>query len=268
MMNPPSLFFLSGPLACMLLVVSACSGNGERRQDHQSAPVILAAASLQEAMEDIADAWAQQGHIRPSLSFAGTPTLARQVENGAPADVIMLADEEWMDALEARGLLKPGTRHAIVSNRLVIIAPVKTVPAPELATLADLPLALGSGRLAMGDPDSVPAGRYARAALRSLGLWDRLKNRLAPAESVRAAMALVERGEAPFGIVYASDLAASPKVRQVAMIDGASHPQIRFPAAVLDTSRHPDGPGFLAFLRSDEAARVYVRHHFTPMSRP
>lgn len=215
---------------------------------------MLAAASLQEAMGEAADAWAMGGHPAPVLSFAGTSALARQIEQGAPADLFVSADEEWMDTLERQGLLRPGTRGDLLGNRLVLIAP-KGSAARGLADLGD-------GRLALADTEAVPAGKYAKAALEHLGEWPGVADRIAPAENVRAALALVERGEAPLGIVYATDAMASAKVRVVRVFPADSHPPIRYPVAILATASDPDAAALRAFLASPEAQRIFARHGF------
>lgn len=242
----------------LTLALSACSGNGTS----PDRPVVLAPSSLQEALEEVADAWATQGHSRPVLSFAGSPTIARQITGGAPADIVLLADEQWMDRLEAENMLVSGTRRALLGNRLVLVAPLEAANAPISPTMDNLPALLTDGRLAMADPDSVPAGRYGRMALQTLGVWDELSGRIAPTESVRAALALVERGETPFGLVYASDLAASGNVRLAAELPAAAQPPIRYPAAILASSTHPDAPGFLAFLASPQAEAIFARYQF------
>jgi molybdate transport system substrate-binding protein len=177
---------------------------------------VLAAASLQESLTEAANAWTAKGHAKPILSFAASSALARQVIAGAPADLFLSADEEWMDAVAKAGLLRTGTRTTLLGNRLVLIAPasskVRLTPARGFA----LAKALGTGRLAIADPDAVPAGKYAKAALTALGVWPSVAAKVAPAENVRAAMALVERGAAPLGIVYATDARASKAVRSSA----------------------------------------------------
>ncbi len=225
-------------------------------------PLVLAAASLQEAMLEAADAWAAEGHQKPVVSFAASSALARQIEAGAPADLFVSADEEWMDHLQEKGLLRPGTRTQFLRNRLVLIAPRSD--RGEMAIRPGLPLAraLGQGRLAMADPDSVPAGRYGKAALQRLGVWGTVEGRVAAAENVRAALALVERGAAPFGIVYATDARASDQVRVAGVFPAASHPPIRYPLATLRASTHPDAEAFRRFLLSPEGMAVFVRHGF------
>jgi len=226
-------------------------------------PVVLAAASLQESLTEAANAWAAKGHAKPVISFAASSALARQVMAGAPADLFLSADEEWMDAVAKAGLLRAGTRTTLLGNRLVLIAPasskVRLTPARGFA----LARALGSGRLALADPDAVPAGKYAKAALTHLGVWTSVAAKIAPAENVRAAMALVERGAAPLGIVYATDARASKAVRVVGVFPASSHPPIRYPVALLKASRSRDAAGFRAFLLSKQGRAIFVRHGFS-----
>jgi molybdate transport system substrate-binding protein len=245
---------------CALLAV-AC--NRAEPQPAEQGPVVLAAASLHESLEDVAEAWAEQGHPAPTLSFAGSAALARQIENGAPADLVISADEEWMDELAQKGLLRDGTRQTLLGNTLVLIAPAASTAQVTLADPASLPTALDDGRLAMADPESVPAGRYGKAALEKLGSWDAIADRIAPGENVRAALALVENGQSPLGIVYATDALVSLKVKIVARFPGNSHPPIRYPAAVLKASQNADAAPFLAFLASPEARRIFAEHGFT-----
>lgn len=226
-------------------------------------PVVLAAASLQESLTEAADAWAAKGHAKPVISFAASSALARQVMAGAPADLFLSADEEWMDAVAKAGLLRAGTRTTLLGNRLVLIAPasskVRLTPARGFA----LARALGSGRLALADPDAVPAGKYAKAALTHLGVWASVAAKVAPAENVRAAMALVERSAAPLGIVYATDARASKAVRVVGVFPASSHPPIRYPVALLKASRSRDAAGFRAFLLSKQGRAIFARHGFS-----
>jgi molybdate transport system substrate-binding protein len=246
-------------LAVALLVLAACSPAAER-----DAPLVLAASSLQESMTEAGDAYAAQGHPRPVVAFAASSALARQIESGARADLFASADLEWMDRVEQAGLLQPGTRLEWLGNRLVLVAPGEGAPAVALEAPA-IARMLGDGRLAIADPDSVPAGRYGRAALDSLGLWAAVAERLARAENVRAALALVERGEAPLGIVYATDALAAPGVTVVATFPAASHPPIRYPLALL-AGAGEEGQGFYRFLVSAEGRGIFARHGFTPAS--
>jgi len=237
-------------LALLFPALLACSGAAEPEQG----PVVLAASSLQEALEEVGQAWVAEGHAAPVLSFAASSALARQVEQGAPADLFVSADEEWMDTLAGQNLLRAGTRTDLLSNRLVLV----TRKGGTVRRLADL----DDGRLALADPAAVPAGKYAKAALESLGQWQAVEARVVPAENVRAALALVERGEAPLGIVYTTDAMASDAVEVLETFPETSHPPIRYPAAVLAGSTHTDAAGFLAFIGSDKARRIFARHGF------
>lgn len=228
----------------------------------QRGPVVLAAASLHEALSDVARVWTARGHARPVISFAGSSALARQIEAGAPADLFIPADEQWMDHVSARGLIRAGSRVPFLSNRLVLVAPAQSKSRLVIAQGFPLARSLGNGRLAMADPDSVPAGRYGRAALTSLGAWPSLSGRIARAENVRAALALVERGEAPFGIVYATDARASKRVRVVGTFPASSHPPITYPLATLRTSTHPQAEAFRRFLLSREGKAILARRGF------
>ena len=228
----------------------------------QRAPLVLAAASLQESLSEAADAWAALGHPRPTLSFAASSALARQAIDGGPADIFISADEDWMDAVERAGRLAPETRRSFLGNSLVLVAPADSGAAVDLRRPATLLRALGDGRIAMADPEAVPAGRYGKAALVSLGLWQTAATRLARGENVRSALALVERGEAPLGIVYATDARASDAVRVLARFPPEAHPPIRYPAALLADAPAPDASGFLAFLLSPGGRAIFARHGF------
>jgi molybdate transport system substrate-binding protein len=259
-MSPNRLWTLLVVFCALLL--AACNAPAQPEQAEKE-PIVLAAASLQEALEEAAKAWEAKGHVPPALSFAGSSALARQVESGAPADVFISADEEWMDELEAKGLLREGTRRTLLGNTLVLIAPAMSTAEVAFNDPASLPAALGDGRLAMADPEAVPAGRYGKAALEKLGIWKAVADRIAPSENVRAALALVENGESPLGVVYATDALITLKVKVVARFPATSHPPIRYPAAVLKASDNADAVGFLDFLASAEAHAIFARYGFT-----
>lgn len=225
-------------------------------------PLVLAAASLQESMNAAADAWAKTGHERPTVSFAASSALARQIVAGAPADLFVSADAPWMDYVDQRKLIAPGSRRDILTNRLVLIAPAGPTRPLPIHKGFPLALALGPDRLAMADPDAVPAGLYGREALRRLGVWDAVSPKVARAENVRAALALVERGETPYGIVYLTDARASAKVKVVGTFPEASHAPIVYPAALLTSGRSPDAAAFLRFLSSAPAKAIFRRYGF------
>jgi molybdate transport system substrate-binding protein len=226
-------------------------------------PLVLAAASLQEAMSDAASIWTARRHAAPVLSFAASSALARQIEAGAPADLFVSADEEWMDYVAGKDLIRPGTRATFLSNRLVLVAPAGSTTRLTIGRNFPLARALGQGRLAMADPDAVPAGKYGKAALSALGAWRGVEGRIARAENVRAALALVERGEAPFGIVYATDARASAKVRIVGTFPASTHPAITYPIATLRAARNPETEGFRRFLLSREGKAIFAKRGFS-----
>lgn len=223
---------------------------------------VLAAASLKNALDEAAAGFTKAGGGPVRVSYAASSALARQIEQGAPADVFLSADEDWMDYVAARKLIVPSSRRSLLTNRLALVAPAGS--RVRLAIGRGMPLAqtLGQGRLAMAAPE-VPAGRYGRAALTSLGVWDSVKARLASAENVRTALLYVSRGEAPLGIVYDTDAKVDPKVRIVGLFPAASHPRIIYPAAVLVGSRNPQARRFLQYLQSPAGGAVFRKYGFT-----
>lgn len=226
---------------------------------------VFAAASLTNAFQAVAEAWAAAGGARVRFSFAASSTLARQVEQGAQAHIFASADEAWMDYLAERALIVPESRSSPLGNTLVLVAPARSAQGPVAITPGlDLAGMLGpSGRIATGDPAHVPAGRYAREALQRLGLWPVAERRLARADNVRAALLFVERGDAPLGIVYATDAAASPGVRVIGTFPEASHTAITYPFALTRAGDTKEARAFLAFAAGPEAAPVWRRFGFT-----
>jgi len=242
-------------------VLASCSG-ADKAPPNQPVTV-LAASSLQGALDEVADAWARQDHPKPVLVYAASSALARQAEQGSPGDIFISADEDWMDTLEKGGLLKDGTRRDVLGNTLVLIAPAAKAAKFDPADRGAFFTALGKGPLAIADPEAVPAGKYGKAALVNLRLWEFADDRLAPAENVRAALALVERGEAPLGIVYGSDAIASDKVRVVATFPEASHPKILYPAAALKGGKSGGARSFLEYLDGPVAVAIFKKHGFS-----
>lgn len=224
---------------------------------------VFAAASLKNALDNIIKQYNAETGKAVAASYAASSALARQIEQGAPADIFMSADLDWMDYLQQRNLIKPDTRVSLLGNRLVLIAPADSSAQIEIGKGFDLATLLGDGRLAVGETSSVPAGRYAKAALESLGVWSSVEPKLAPAENVRAAMALVARGEAPFGIVYETDAAADKSVKVVGFFPEDSHPPIIYPVALTAASANPDAPAFLAYVRSAKAVPLFREQGFT-----
>ena len=228
----------------------------------QTRPVLVfAAASLQTSLTAIARDWRDAAGRRVTLSFASSAALARQIDQGAPADIFASADSEWMDWAAQRKLIRPETRRNLLGNRLVLIARADNQTRMRIAPGFALVEALGDSRLAVGDPASVPAGRYAKAALTTLGVWDALARRLAGADNVRTALALVARGEARYGIVYETDVRAEPGVRIVDVFPAETHPAIVYPFA-LTTAATPYAGAFLDHLMSPAAARIFERDGF------
>ena len=225
-------------------------------------PLVFAASSMTEAMEEIADAWAAQGHPRPTLAFAGTAANARQIAAGAPGDLFVSADEAWIDELAQEGLIDTASRVNIAGNRLVLIAPAASSETLTIGYGMPLETRLVEGRLAMADPDAVPAGRYARQALLRLNAWPQRQQQIVRTENVRVALALVARGEAALGIVYATDAQSEPAVRVLDTFPEGTHDPIRYPAVLLARAQHPDARAFLAFLASDQARAILARHRF------
>jgi molybdate transport system substrate-binding protein len=225
--------------------------------------LVFAASSTIGAIEDLVQAYSARGLGDARVAFAGSSTLARQIAAGAPADIYISANPQWMDYLATGNALAPGTRRDLVGNQLVVVAP--SANPFDVRLEADFPLveAMNGKPLAMGDPDHVPAGMYAKAALKKLGLWETLAPHIAPMHHVRAALALVERGEAAAGIVYATDAAASTRVSVVAAFPSNSHPPILFPAAIVAGHDRPEVRRFFAFLTSAEAKTVFVAYGFS-----
>ncbi|MEO1092559.1 MAG: molybdate ABC transporter substrate-binding protein [Pseudomonadota bacterium] len=225
---------------------------------------VLAAASLTDAMQAVGEAYEEATGVEVRFSFASSSTLARQIEAGAPAQIVALADERWLDYLADRRLIEPASRSSPIGNRLVLIAALPWDNGPLSADHAlDVAALLGSnGRLATGDPDHVPAGRYAKEALEHLGQWSSLEPRLARADNVRAALALVERGEAPLGIVYATDAAASDDVTVVATFPPESGTPITYAFALVAGTATPDAEALLAFMTAEAGLTMFERFGF------
>ena len=229
-------------------------------------PLVFAAASTKDALEAIDRLWRAQGHARVRFSFAASSALARQLEQGAPADLFISADTQWMDYAKAKHLVREDTVRPLLGNRLALVAPADAPPAGlALRPGVDIAGALGGGRLALADVQSVPAGRYARAALVSLGAWQSVASRLAMTENVRVALALVARGEAPMGIVYESDARAESRVRVIALFPEQTHPPIRYPVAIAAASTHAQARAFYDHLRSAPAGASFREHGFSPL---
>jgi molybdate transport system substrate-binding protein len=258
-------FLSSALLAAALLLVTPARSWAQATATANPKPdlIVLAASSLTDALNEIGPAYTALAHRGVKLSYAASSALARQIEAGAPADVFMSADTDWMDYLQTRQLIDTGSRHNVVGNRLVLISPADSTVRIKVAPDFALAKLLGEGRLATGNPDSVPVGKYAKSALINLKVWGEVQDRIAPADNVRAALALVARGEAPLGIVYRTDALIDKKVRIVADFPASSHEPIVYPVAI--TAKAQDGAAdFVKFLRSPAAQAVFAKYGFDP----
>jgi molybdate transport system substrate-binding protein len=258
-------------LACGFLVAVPPVGAQDRSGGGAGAgkaPVVFAAASLKTALDAIAADWKKQTGHDTTISFGASSALARQIEQGAPADVFISADLDWMDWAGERHLINASSRETLLGNTLVLVAASDAKSEFKIARGADLGAALGDSRLAIAEVNAVPAGKYAKAALENLGMWTPLANRLAPALDVRGALNFVARGEARFGIVYATDAKAEPKVKVVDTFPASSHPPILYPAALTAASRNPDAAALLGFLRSADAVREFTAQGFVMIAKP
>jgi molybdate transport system substrate-binding protein len=228
--------------------------------------LVFAAASLTNVLGELSADWGKTSGVAAKLSFAASSVLARQIEAGGNADVFISADQQWMDYLQARNLIDKVSRRDLVGNRLVLIAPADSRLTLKIAPGFKLADALGTGRLATGDPDTVPVGRYARSALTALGVWDKVADRLVRADNVRSAMMFVSRGEVPLGIVYATDAAVDSKVRVVDTFPANTHAPITYPVAALNGAK-PEAAAFVMFLAGERARATWRKFGFVETPR-
>ena len=257
--------FVKGSSRTWLLALCACLAAIQSIAAQADKGItVFAAASLTNVLQDLGDAFTKDSNIPVRFSFAASSALARQIENGSRADLFFSADLEWMDYLQARNLIQPGTRQDVLGNQLVLIGPVDSKINLKIGPQFALAAAVGTGRLATGDPDSVPVGRYAHEALANLGVWDDVAARLVRADSVRSALAFVDRGEAVLGIVYATDALVDKKVRVIDVFPANSHMPIIYPAA-LTTGAKADAAKFLAYLRGPAGKAAFEHYGFTPL---
>jgi molybdate transport system substrate-binding protein len=224
---------------------------------------VFAAASLTDAMKDISALWVQAGHPALRMSFGSSSTLARQIEQGAPANLFASADEKWMNDLAEKNLIAPGTRKDLLGNDLVLVVPANEPKHVTIKPGFDLTKLLGpSGRLAVGNPAHVPVGIYAEQALKKLGMWDSIEPRLARTDDVRSGLLLVERGEAPAGIVYATDAAVSKGVMVAGVFPPSSHDAITYPFALTKAGDTPEARALLTFLQGPQARDAFIKRGF------
>lgn len=228
--------------------------------------MVFAAASMKNAMDEIVAEWAQETGHTAGVSLAGSSSLARQIQQGAPVDIFISANPDWMDTLQGDGFITEDSRFDLLGNSIVLIAHGQDGPEVDISSGFDLAGMLGDRRLAMALIDSVPAGIYGKAALTNLGIWDEIEPKVAQADNVRAALSFVSTGEAPMGIVYATDAVADDNVTVVATFPEDSHPPIIYPAASIAASENPLNDAFLDFLRSDKSRAAFERQGFTVLS--
>lgn len=250
------------PLAAVALVLGLTLAGLPIAPARGADLLVFAAVSLKEALDEQVTRFQPDAGGKIVVSYGASNALAKQIEAGAPADVFLSADIGWIEYLDQRGLLRQGTRTNLLGNRLVLVAPSDSRPSLRIAEGFGLAAALHGGRLAMANPDAVPAGKYGRDALQSLGIWADIQPHIARTENVRAALLLVARGEAPFGIVYATDALAEPKVRIVDTFPDDTHAPIVYPVAIVATSRSPHAQRFLESLASPAARTIWLRHGF------
>ena len=247
-------------LLSVWLLAAACLVGRTAAMADENPVLVFDAASLTNVIDDLSKAFTDKTHVAVKTSPAASSALAKQIEAGAPADVFFSADLEWMDYLDQKKLLKRGSRHDVVGNSLVLIAPADSTVAIELKNGVDF----GRAKIATGDPDSVPVGKYAKTALEKLGAWDKVSGQIVRAENVRAALAFVARGEAPLGVVYKTDAMAEKKVKIVDEFPADSHPPIRYPIAVT-THGTADAQKFVEFVRSKQAREIFLKYGFEPL---
>lgn len=247
-----------------LALLAACPAAAQGNR--ASEITVFAAASLSTALDALANRFTRATGHRVTVSPAGSSMLARQIQHGAPADLFISANADWMDLLEADGLIVPDSRVDLLSNRLVLVASAMSARPVDLSDRWDVTDALGPRRLAMALVDAVPAGIYGQAALSHFGLWETLAPRVAQTDNVRAALALVAAGAAPLGIVYYSDARADPRVQIVAEFPARSHPPIVYPAALVTNGPSPAAAAqFLSYLSSPPAQDLFAREGFAPL---
>jgi molybdate transport system substrate-binding protein len=262
------ILFARRTLLAVALIASACAGFPPAASAQSSAtPIVFAAASMKTALDAISAAWTAQTGTSPSIVYGSSAVLAKQIEQGAPADVFISADTNWMDYLDKAKLIRPGTRRNLLGNALVLVEPGDSSVALDIAPGFDLAGATGDGKIAVCTIASCPGGVYAKQSLEKLGVWDNVSPKLAQADNIRAALNLVARGEAKFGIVYATDAKAEPKVKVVGTFPEATHAPIVYPVAVLADSKHPEAESFVAFLSSQAATKILVDQGFTVLSK-
>lgn len=250
-------------LAAAAFLAFSVSGGAVFSAQAQEKVTVFAAASLKNALDSINAAWKAEGGKEATISYAASSALAKQIESGAPADVFVSADLDWMNYLKDKKLIKTNTEVQLLANRIVLVAPADSTAKAEIKKDFDLSGLLKGGKLAMGNVDSVPAGKYGKEALEHLGVWQSVSGSVAQAENVRAALALVATGEAPLGIVYETDAVAEKKVKVVGVFPEDSHDPIIYPAAETAEAKSADASAFLDYLKTPAAKTLFEAQGFT-----
>lgn len=238
-------------------------GTAEAQTSEKSKITVFAAASMKNALDTANKAWVAKGNPEITVSYAASSTLANQIEKGAPADIFISADLDWMNYLKDKNLMKPEATVNFLGNRLVIVAPKDKSTPIDIKPGFDIVSRIGGGKIAMGTVDAVPAGKYGKAAFEKLGVWGKVSGHVAQTDSVRAALLLVSRGEAELGVVYQTDAAADKNVTIVGKFPEDSHPAIIYPIGISASSTNPDDTAYVAFLRSQEARPFFEEQGFT-----
>ena len=251
-----------------LALTLVCGSNWSPASAQDKNLTVFAAASMKNALDDVDAAYAAKTGVKVAASYAASSTLAKQIEQGAPADVFVSADTDWMDYATSKKTINEPTRVNLLGNSIVLIAPKDSrIDNVEIAAGFDLARLAGDGKIATGDVKAVPVGKYAKAALEKLGAWQAAEPKFAMAESVRAALTLVARGEAVLGIVYSTDAKVEPGVKIVGTFPADSHPPIIYPVAATTTAK-PETPGYLAFLRTSAAKAIFEKYGFKFLVSP
>ena len=255
----PLAHFRVALMAALVLFGATIVSSAARADD----VLVFAAASLKNALDDAIADFAKSGGAKVNASYAASSALAKQIDNGAPADIFISADPDWMNDVQKNNMIQTSTRADMLGNKLVIVEPADSTAKVDIAPNFLLAKMLGDNHLAMADPDSVPAGKYGKSALQKLGVWDSVEGKVARAEDVRAALAYVSRKEAPFGVVYQTDAAADKGVKVAGFFPADSYPPIIYPIARTTSSKNPDAAKFLAYLRSDKAKPFFEKQGFS-----
>src|SRR5476649_1168185 len=252
-----------------LFAIAALTLAGAQTLAAQETITVFAAASLKNALDDASAAFTKATGVKVTASYAASSALAKQIEGGAPADVFISADLQWMDYVGGKNLIKPDSRVNLLGNKLVLIAPSDSkLDKVTIANPFDIAKLAGDGRIAVADVKAVPAGLYAKAALESLGAWAAAEPKLAQAENVRATLAFVARGETPIGIVYETDAKIEPKVKIIGVFPDGSYPPVTYPVAATAASKNAQIASYLNFLRSGAAKAIFERYGFSFLTKP